>query len=249
MNEWFNEHSGLISAIGLFLVLPFAILSDKVIGWYKARKVRQGMIRILVTELWKNLNLVGQYEQSYLNNLNDPENLHYPHYFPSTEVLERFLSFDVIQCLNLDERERVVEIYSSLIKFKSECLTWREKLLNTGLVMDKPLYKIVSGTMLSYIQPIMSNIMELWILLVRDHGQESSIPQIRKVNELIRTEINSGHWIHSAYKASEFCNSTLLQEPRFDVIMCWENDWPDAPKKVIALNQHAFLHESWNRLT
>jgi hypothetical protein len=94
MNEWFNQHSGLISAVGLFLIVPLAIFSDKIISWYKARKVRQGMVRVLLTELWKNLDRVSQYKQSYLNNLQDSQNLHFPHYLPSTEVIERFFSFD-----------------------------------------------------------------------------------------------------------------------------------------------------------
>jgi hypothetical protein len=136
----------------------------------------------------------------------------------------------------------LVEIYATLAQFRSECIAWREKLLHTTLVRETDVYKAVSSTMLSYIPPIMKNILELWIHLVKGHGQTSNIKQVRRVNELIRAEIRNGHWIRIAYEASEYRGSNALNEPKFDVIMCWWNDWPDAPKRIIALSEVASLY-------
>lgn len=243
--DYLNNNQGVISLIGFFLVIPLAILSEKLLSGKKRKKNENEFKIFLLYELWININFVAQIQRSYENNVNDKSMLHIPHYPPRTEVISKFLSFDLINCLNSDEKNLVIEVYSQLEGLKFEFLNWKENLVFKNIKDDDEIYQVLSSTMLSYIEVVMKNMLDLWIGLVKDLGKKSIIPQIRDLNKIILVEIKCGNWIRSSYKASDYNKEQFKNLKKFDVIMCWINDWQDCPKKVIEISKIVPIYESW----
>jgi len=59
-------------------------------------------------------------------------------------------------------------------------------------------------------------------------------------------KIKKGKWIRSSYKASFFNKMEYMDMPKFDVILCWENDWESSSKEVLEIRNLVSIHESWN---
>ena len=240
-----NENQGVISLIGLFFVIPFALTADRLISRYKVKHQRLELKIILLKELWMNINFVAQIEKSYNNNLLDTKALHIPHYPPRTETISKFFEFELLNSLNMKEKNSLIEIYSQLEGLKAEYFRWRDLIISSNLVMDKEMYKIISSTMISYIDPTMRNMLEFWSTLVRDYGNKSDIAQIQNLRKLLKELIRKGKWIRTSYKSTFFNKSKYKDIPKFDVIMCWEHNWEDTHKHVVELKDLIPLHESW----
>ena len=106
------------------------------------------------------------------------------------------------------------------------------------------MYGAVSSTLLSHIDPLMRNMLELWLKLVKELGMDSPIPQIKELTRLIAEEIGKGKWIRASYKATFFRRKEYENLDKFDALLCWINDWTDCPKKVIEIRKLVTLHES-----
>lgn len=78
MIEWINANQGIIELVGLFFIIPFAIISERILSARKKSAHRKELKGMLVKELWINLNYVAQIETSYENNCRDFQNLHIP---------------------------------------------------------------------------------------------------------------------------------------------------------------------------
>ena len=241
-----NDNQGLISLIGLFLIIPSAILHDSIIKYLNRTKDREELERLLLHELWININFVAHIEESYKKNLEDA-NLHIPHYPPRTEILNNLIQLDLVDSLEKRDKDCILEIYSQLENLKREYYLWREKLFSPILIENKEMYALLSSTMISYIDPAMRNMLELWIGIVSRKGATSPIPQIQKLNDIILGKIRSGKWIATSYRASRLINNIPINMKDFDVIMCWENDMKDIKthKEIIEIRDLISLHESW----
>lgn len=246
LQNWLNSNQGVIEAIGLLLVVPIALFSDKIISLFKKREYKKELMRLLLKEFWFNINFVSQLEVSYENNLKDAGNVHIPSYGPRVSIIEKFLEFNVLNSLGVDERDRVTEIYAQLKDLKHEYYLWRELLTKYVITRNKEIYKTISSIMLSYVDPVMQNMLDLWILLVKDFGTKSNIPQIQKLNDVIFQKIKEGKWIRATYKASAFNRDKYKNINKFDVILCWINDWPESEKKILVIKDIVTIHESWN---
>ena len=242
--ESLNNNQGIISAIGLLIVIPLAIVSDKIISFYKSRQYKKELKETLLNELWMNLNYVAQLEVSYRNQLQDTENFHILHYPPRTHVLGKFFEFDILNSLDKLEKGKTIEIFEQLEDLKHEFLSCKRYLMDIQSVDEVEYIKFCS-TMLTYIDPLMKNMLDLWISLVNDIGAKSSVPQIQELSEIILQKIKKGKWIHSSYKASFFDKLEYRDMPKFDVILCWENDWENSNKEVLEIRNLVALHESW----
>ena len=242
--ESLNNNQGIISSIGLIIVIPLAILSDKIISSWKYKKYKKELKETLLNELWINLNYVAQLEVSYRNQLKDIENFHIPHYPPRTHVLGKFFEFDILNSLDKLEKGKTIEIFEQLEDLKHEFISCKSYLMNFQSV-DEVEYKKLCSTMLTYIDPLMRNILDLWISLVKDIGAKSSVSQIQELSEIILEKIKEGKWIHSSYKASFFDKLEYRDIPKFDVILCWENDWENSNKEVLEIRNLVAIHESW----
>lgn len=228
-----NDNQGIISFVALILIVPFALYSDKILLYKRKRNYEVELKQILLHELWININHVANIEASYRNNLLDDEGIHIPHYPPRTSIIEKFIDFEIVTSLNKFNMLAVVEIFGQLDGLKHEYYIWRELLTTTPLKADKELYTITSSTMLSYIEPVMRNMMELWIVIVKDFGGKTEIPCIKNLNQIIFSLIRQGKWLRASYKSSDVVEKVDL--PCFDVLLCWENDWKECPKEVIEL--------------
>ena len=242
-----NNNQGVIAVIGLFFIIPLSIFSDKIISKYRRNEQRKELKRILLKELWININFVAQIEKSYINNLKDKINLHIPHYPPRTEILGKFFEFDLLNSLNDFEKEDVIEIYAQLKDLKDEYFLWRNLMINNRISADEKLYINLSSTMISYVDPVMRNMLDLWIFFVKDIGAKSPISQIKELNELILKKIKDGKWIRTSYMASFYNRDEYKEVEKFDIILCWENDWKDSPKEVIEVKNIIAIHESWTK--
>ena len=247
MTQWINTNQGIIELVGLFLIIPSAILSDRILSARKMLAYRKELKRMLVKELWINLNYVAQIETSCEKNLRDFQNLHLPHFAPRTEILEKYFEIDFLESLTPREKDGLVEIYAQLRSLLREFLHWKSLLLTSNLASDKATYEAVSSTLLSYIEPLMRNMLEFWVLLVRELGMNSPFPQIKELTRLILEEIGNGKWIRASYKATFFREEEYENIDKFDVLLCWINDWADCPKKVIEIRQLVALNKDWNR--
>lgn len=246
--QLFNNNQGVIEVIGLFFVIPLTIISERMIERRRMKNQRKEIREILLKELWVNTNFVSQLEDSYFNNLNDSENLHVPHYSPRIEILEKYFNFDLLSSLNKKEKEGFIEIYSQLLNLKNEYIEWKKLLnANPNIILDHIIYKARSSTMLSYVDPLMRNILEVWLQLVRRIGSKSDIKQIQELNNIIVKLIRDRKWIRTSYKSSFFNRPEYVGINKFDVILCWKHDWTETTKEVIEVKNIVALHESWKK--
>lgn len=237
-----NDNSGVIALIGIFVVIPFALLSNNIISYFRQRSYRKELKELLLHELWININFVAAIENSYKNNLLDVGGLHMPHYPPRNEVLEKFIERDILNSLNKYEKVTILEIYAQLEGLKREYYIWR-KLLFQGLYHDCEKYEIISSTMISYVSPVMKNMMEFWVRIVSEIGKNSSSQPISETYKIIKERINAKKIIASTYKASDVQNKEYYAN--VNVIVCWINDWPESPIEVIEIKKIACLHPTW----
>jgi len=128
-----NDNQGLISLIGLFLVIPFAILHESISKYLNRNKDKIELERLLLRELWMNINIVAQIEKSYKENLLDT-NLHIPHYPPRIEILNNLIQLNLIDSLGKDKKDCVLEIYSQRSNLKYEYYLWRQQIFSPILV-------------------------------------------------------------------------------------------------------------------
>lgn len=232
--ESLNNNTGIISIIGLFVVIPLAILSDKIISYLKSRKYNKELKQILLQELWLNLNYVAQIEVSYRNQLDDLENFHIPNSPPRTHVLGKFFDFNLLNSLEKFEKEKTIAIFGLLEDLKYDFSYFKGYLVSVQKI-DEIEYKKNCSTMLNFINPVMSNMLDLWVCLVKDIGAKSNISQIEDLNKIILKKIKDGKWIRSSYRSSFFDKVKYQNMPKFDVILCWENDWEDSNKDVLEI--------------
>jgi len=243
--DWINNNQGVISLVGLFLIIPISIFTDRYLAYRKKKQYEVELKNLLLQELWININFVAQIEKSYENNLINSDGLHIPHYPPRIEIISKFLNFDLITSLKETEKEILIEVYSQLEGLKVEFTNWKEKMIYNNLKDNSELYKKLSLTMLYFIDAVMKNMMNLWIGIVKDLGKKSMHSQIRELNKIILDEIKKGNWIRSSYKASDFKKDMIKDLKKFDIIMCWIDDWQDCPKKIIEISKVVPLHDSW----
>lgn len=239
-----NDNQGIISIIGLFIIIPTTILSDRIISCFKGKKQQKELKLILIKELWYNINFIASVNESYINQLNDLNNLHIPHYPPRTHVLEKCFEFDLLNNLIENDKKYIIEIFQLLEDMKYEFYLWKNKLVDCKII-DEQWYMVFSSTLLSYVKPLMSNMLDMWIKLVNQYGGKSDIHQITEINTIISRLISQGKWIRTAYKASEYNRECYININKFDVILCWENDWKECSKEVIEIRNIVALHESW----
>lgn len=239
--KYLNENQGVITAIGLFLIIPTTIVSDRLLIWSKKEQDEYDLKKMLLSEFWLNLNYVSQIENSHVANLSDKD-LHIPHYPPRTHILGKVIDFNLLGTLKEFDRNAIVEIYEQLESLKHEYYLWRDLVQKTGINSDKHLYGIMSSTMVSYIDPVMRNMLKIWINLVISYGGECEIPQIKNINRILKEKISNGKWIITAYKSSFYKNN---DDDSFNTILCWINDWPESKKEVFEIKNIAAMYKSW----
>ena len=147
MIDWINANQGIIELVGLCLIIPFAIVSDRILSARKKSAYPKELKRMLVKELWINLNYVAQIETSCEENSRDNQNLHLPHFAPRLEILEKYFELELLESLTSNEKDGLVEVYAQLGSLLREFLHWKSSLLTSDLASDKTIYGAVSSTL------------------------------------------------------------------------------------------------------
>jgi hypothetical protein len=137
---------------------------------------------------------------------------------------------------------RVMEIYAQLCALKDEFPIWKESLSST--VESEELYVLFGAKLLSIIEPVMRNMMDVWVQLLATAPFKPQAPQIAKTALLIRSRITLGQILLPTYKASHFKTQARIFGSK-EKIICWCDDWKDSPVEVIELSSVAALHPSW----
>jgi hypothetical protein len=246
---WANDNGGFLTVLGVIVVVPFAIWSARLLDLSRRKQLAAAATNILIYELWHNLNYVGQIEKSYENNFNlfeseNPTGLHVPHYGPRLAILEKFITVEHLS--SLDERRRwgVLEIYAQLCALQEEFTRWRESLLKPPMFESRALYEAMSSTLLSIIDPLMRNMVDIWASQLATESFTAPSKEIESVAALIRSHIASGRCLHPTYKSSRLKSLSNTLKPT-DIILCWRDDWGSAPVEVIELSLVAAPFDSW----
>ncbi|MEO6078144.1 MAG: hypothetical protein ABIP54_05135 [Candidatus Andersenbacteria bacterium] len=238
-----NYYQGVISTLGIFLIIPFGVLvatySQNYLLKKQKRKYKNSLYRFLLKELWKNINLVAQIEQSYQNYFKN-DGIHIPLFPPSTHILGKFFQFEILNSTDEKEHISLTEIYEQLESLKTEYYIWREKIINDDSLSEER-YKIISSIVIPYIEPVMNNMLIFWISLVFNYGKESNVEQIIRLNKLLKDLAKNGKCFTGIYRAS----SLKDDKRKIDTILCWINDWEDSDKEIIELQPLIALHLSW----
>jgi hypothetical protein len=247
LRELANHNEGFIAAVGIFVVVPLALLSNKLLENARRKQLAAVATNLLVFELWQNLNYVGQIETSYENNFEwfgteAPKGVHVPHFGPRLSVLEKFITVEHLASLDERYASGLLEIYAQLCTLRDEFPRWRDSLSST--LESRELYEAFSSTLLSVIDPLMRNMTDLWVRLLSTAAFNPRAPQIAATVTLIRSRILQGQMLHPTYKSSYFMTHPRAFGPQ-DKIICWRDDWKDAPVEVLQLSSIAPLHESW----
>lgn len=249
--RWANANSGFVTALSVFLSVPLAVITANKLEHRRLTKKVNIALHVLVHELWCNLNYVRQIEVSYRRNLKriaTPETeggpaVGFPMYGPRLSVFEKFIGEEHIFNLNYPLPLTLTEIYAQLFELREEFFRWKEVTYQMSY-NDPEAYSLVSQTILSYIEPTMRNMVSAWVSIVSEVGEHSSFPQVVESAKLINSHAQLGGDIATAYKASWLVANHAPMSAE-DVIICWENDWPEAPVKVIELKAIAAIHPSW----
>lgn len=244
--DLFNNNQGVIEAIGLFLVIPFSLFGNKIIEFLDNQKNKKGIEEILQHELWVNLNYVSQIEESFNNTIKDGKAHHVPHYPPRNEVLGKIVEFNFIKPLK--NRVQLLEIYAQLSELKEEFVHWREVIPFKNNRIDKDLYKIQSSTILSIVDPLMRNMIDLWLRLLLQQKSKHLNIEVQCLKEQLQKKIRNGEWLITTYKSSRLPDN-FIDKDKHNFIVCWINDSANPNKKIIEIKNKVALFDSWKNKT
>lgn len=240
-----NNNQGVIELFGFLMVVPLAFLADFFISSYRRRKHRVALKKVLMHELWVNMDFVAQIEESYNNNLAEQrEGVHLPHYPPRVDILEKYIEYNFLNSVERDNQDsQIREIYAQLRELKREFERWRDFMILHPAKEDVALYTAFSETILSYIKSTMLNMITVWTNLVIELGGESSTKSIRLLKEKLAFSIRTNRIIKFHYKLSQ------IQEIDSEKVnVCWKNNLVSGQNKnVIELKKEVPLHDSWNK--
>jgi hypothetical protein len=168
--------------------------------------------------------------------------MHIPHFGPRISVLEKFVGVEHLVSLNEQQSSGLLEIYAQLCALRDEFPRWRERL--PSALESRELYEAYSSTLLSIVDPLMRNMTDMWVNFLAISSFNSRVPQIAHAANLVRSRISQGQILHPTYKASFFKSHPRDFGPQGKII-CWRDDWKDAPVEVIDLSDASPLHPSW----
>jgi len=231
-----NNNQGVLSALGVCFVIPLAIWSNAIIAFFKKKEYRNSLQILLLDELWQNMLSINQIVSCYEQNLTD-EDIHIPYFGPRISIIEKYFNFEIAESLPYKEKKILTEVYGQLKEFRDEYYRWHDLIFKTSVTSDKELYRFVSVPLMGYIEPLMRNILTLWVFPLKDLGSKSSFAEIRELNMVISKKIKKGKVIRGSYKSS-FLSKDCNNINNFDIILCWENDWPETTKEVIEIKQY-----------
>jgi len=242
-----NNNSGFITALGLLFVVPLSIISTNIIEHNRKIKIVNGFMESLMDELWHNLNHIHQISESHLKNVaridnnetsSNPE-IGIPRYGPRLAILDKIVANDYLYSLDQPYRRFVSDIYVQLSGLKEEFEFWKKNIMTMDL-SNKNLYEAISSTMMTYIAPLMQNMLTVWVDIIIKIGSSSCFPQIHKTALTIQEKLKDGKMHLEVYKTSLLQNIShqLLND---GVVICWVNDWSGIPCNVIELKDIADL--------
>lgn len=240
-----NNNQGVIEFFGFLMVVPFAFLADFFIGSYRRQKHRNALKKVLMHELWVNMNFVAQIEESYNNNLTEErEGVHLPHYPPRVDILEKYIEYNFLNSVEKDNQDsQIREIYAQLKELKREFERWRDFITTHPVKDDVAMYTAFSETALSYIKSTMLNMITVWTNLVIELGEESGTKSIRLLKEKLTSNIRKGRAIKFHYKLNQ---TQEIDSEKINI--CWKSNLSSTENKnVIELKKEVPLHDSWNK--
>jgi hypothetical protein len=231
--KWFNSYSGFINLIGLWLVVPLAIISDRLITKNRKLEYRKNIMLMIEKEFYLNIKCVGDILDSHEKQLGDTENLRIPKFPPRINVLEKFIRIEDLGPVGSREIELLLEVYENLLELRREFFWFRDfRYKNVGK-MDLEIYKTLSSGLIEYCEVTMNNMIDLWINVLSKSDSEKYF-EIETVSALILSKIKNRKWIYPSYLASGW-NESKTPGKKVDIILCWKKDTEVEGKEIIVL--------------
>jgi hypothetical protein len=160
--KWLNENQGLIAIIGLLLAWFGIVLPTN--NSKKEQIENQKMLfRLLLLELWQNMNFAYQLEVSYRNNkVSAGELIHIPNYPPRYYVLEKIISPENLKLISQSKvsPEQLLEIYAQIKMIDKEFIFWEKIVMSsnfTSIIREDggSTYELASSKLLELVDVLM----------------------------------------------------------------------------------------------
>lgn len=215
--------TGLVAVLALSPMLGRQMLRDQ---------ASMGVRELLLEELWRLLNALDRIPACYRRNLESPERVSTPGALPRPQAMPMVLQDEVLATFPLEMQALLMETCSLVEVVVDEADRWAESLrLDPELVANQELYGALSARLLELVGQAMSNMLQLWIWLAVRHRARGIRPAVRLVNRILWQMSQENQRILPAYRSS----AARSRIDEVDVVVCWENDWPDCPKRVAEL--------------
>jgi len=214
------------------------------------------LFKLLLLELWQNMNFAYQLEVSYRNNkVSAGELAHIPKYPPRFYILEKIITPENLKIISKSKviPEQLLEIYAQIKMIDKEFIIWVNIVMSNNFTSiikedDGSTYELASSKLLELVNILMRNSIWLWLEILRDEKlvKETKNNLLIDLSKKINNFIRNGRWINPTYKASFYKDlKNQPEDQKFDIILCWENDWIDSGKEIIELKNIIPLHETW----
>jgi len=252
---WSNNNQGFIAIAGFLLAL-FGIVLPINNSKREQEENQKMLFKLLLLELWQNMNFAYQLEVSYRNNkVSAGELAHIPKYPPRFYILEKIITPENLKIISKSKviPEQLLEIYAQIKMIDKEFIIWVNIVMSNNFTSiikedDGSTYELASSKLLELVNILMRNSIWLWLEILRDEKlvKETKNNLLIDLSKKINNFIRNGRWINPTYKASFYKDlKNQPEDQKFDIILCWENDWIDSGKEIIELKNIIPLHETW----
>lgn len=228
-----NNNAGVVSAVSPIVAYWLGIKTIKKTEGRTDRRHRRNLDLLLLEELYINMVLLSDIERIFNKNKHLKEkNLYIPTKSPRITIIEKYTNHNIISSLDIETRRHFIDTYSSLTLIEKEYYEWRRFFsTNSYMKLDDVIFDQLSLPMSTALSTSLSQVINLWVLRVKQSGMNSDIQFIKDLSKSINKAIKEGKWLKTYYKASEYLED--INSEKVDIIVCWENDIKEGVDKEI----------------
>lgn len=187
---------------------------------------------LLLEELWILLTALDRIPACYRRNLESPRQVSTPGALPRPQVMAAVLQGETVAMYPLEVQALLMETCSLVEVVADEADRWAETLRqDPEVVTNQEVYGALSARLLELVTQAMGHMLQLWVWLAVRQRARGVRPTVRLVNRVLWQVSRESPRVLAVYRSS-------MAAPRMDeadVVVCWEDDWPDCPKRVAEL--------------
>lgn len=219
--------AGLMTGL-LVITLLSPLLARQMLRDQAAVSTRE----LLLEELWLLLTALDRIPACYRRNLESPGRISTPGALPRPQVMSVVLQDETLALYPLEVQALLMETCSLVEVAADEADRWAEALRQDPELPGNPeVYGALSARLLELVEQAVSNMLQLWVWLAVRQRVRGVRPTVRLVNRVLWQVSREGPRVVAAYRSSMVAGRV----DEADVVICWEDDWPDCPKRVAEL--------------